>query len=423
MRTALDHAHAGRLLSRAWPRVSVELNRLPAVHVLAIGKAAPAMATACVPLIGRRMTSGLAIGTHLDVALPAPLEWMESAHPVPDERSVSAGRAALARAAAVDPDEGLVVLLSGGASALMALPAGRLTLADKQAVTRQLLHAGADIHAINCVRKHLSRVKGGRLAASCAGVTLALAISDVVGDDPSVIGSGPCVGDPTTFADALAVVGRCGGREAFPPVATAHLEDGVRGLHPETPKPGDAALARSATRVIGSAVDVVGAACNAAERLGYAVIVLEGPVTGEARVRGPAHIRDVRALAEARSPRPVCVVSSGETTVRVTGRGRGGRNQEFALAALSELAAFGRPVCLASVGTDGVDGPTDAAGALADSATLARAAARGLDPMRYLEANDAWSFFETLGDLVRTGRTSTNVGDLQVALVGAPAVA
>jgi hydroxypyruvate reductase len=150
------------------------------------------------------------------------------------------------------------------------------------------------------------------------------------------------------------------------------------------------------------------------------VVVFDGPVTGEARVRGPAYMREVRALAEARAPRPVCVVSSGETTVHVTGTGRGGRNQEFALAALPELAAFRQPVCLASVGTDGVDGPTDAAGALADSGTLDRAAVHGLDPMRYLEANDAWSFFDALGDLVRTGATSTNVGDLQVALVDAP---
>jgi hydroxypyruvate reductase len=232
-----------------------------------------------------------------------------------------------------------------------------------------------------------------------------------------VIGSGPTVPDPTTYDDALAVLDRCGGRAAFPPAAVAHLERGSRGGVPETPKPGEVALARAETVVIGSSVDALAGAREAAETLGYQVIVRTEPTVGEARVRASQDVADLQSITEQHAGR-VCVLSAGETTVRITGGGRGGRNQEYALAASVGLASLGRPAALASIGTDGVDGPTDAAGAVADSTTSFRASQRGLHPMRYLDANDAWSFFDALGDLVRTGPTNTNVGDIQVTLVG-----
>jgi glycerate 2-kinase len=391
------------------------------VTLLAVGKAAASMATAFHAAVSGRIASGLAIGTHAAEPLPAPLTWLVSSHPVPDVRSVEAGRAALSLATAVDPGARLVVLLSGGASALMAVPADGLTLGDKQHVTRRLLAADADIHALNRVRKHLSAIKGGQLAARCRGAVTTLAVSDVVGDDPSVIGSGPTEPDPSTFADALAVIDRAGGRSAYPPRAIARLERGAAGLVPETPKPGDPVFARSTLHVIGSRRHAMEGAASAARIEGFHAIVCDEPVVGEARVAARAWVARVAAIAR-EDERPLAIVSSGETTVQVVGTGKGGRNQEFALAAAGGLAAIGRPALLISLGTDGVDGPTDAAAPLPATDTTARARARGLDPMRYLDANDAWSFFSALGDLVRTGPTGTNVGDVQVALV-APAPA
>jgi glycerate 2-kinase len=376
------------------------------------------MARALVAAAPRLHSRGLIVTPRIAEAAPPAFDPILSAHPVPDERSVRAGRAALAAAHAIESGECLVVLLSGGASALMTVPAPGVSLEGKREVTRRLLRADADIHAVNCVRKHLSDVKGGRLAAACAGRTVTLAISDVVGDDPSVIGSGPTVGDPTTFLEALVVIDACGGRGVFPRDAVAWLERGAAGDVPETPKPGAASLTRSIVHVIGSGADARAAAVDAARRLGYRVIGAERPIVGEARVRGAEHASWLAALARDHLE-ALCVVSGGETTVHVRGSGTGGRNQEFALAAVPALATIGRAAALASVGTDGVDGPTDAAGAIADSSSATRARASGADPMRYLEANDAWSFFETLGDLVRTGATDTNVGDVQVTLIGA----
>jgi glycerate-2-kinase len=266
------------------------------------------------------------------------------------------------------------------------------------------------------VRKHLSAIKGGRLAAA-AGATVTLAISDVVApvaDDPCVIGSGPTVPDPTTFADALAALDRFALRGRVPPAVVALLERGAGGEVEETIKAGDARLARASFHVIGSRLDALAGARERAAALGYTVVEVPEPIVGEAREAG-AWL--ARRAAAAGAPR-VCVLAAGETTVRVRGRGRGGRNQELALAAALEGPGTGGGWVLASAGTDGVDGPTDAAGAIVDPTTLARAAAAGLDPRRFLENNDVYRFFEPLGDLIRTGPTGTNVGDVQVVLFG-----
>jgi hydroxypyruvate reductase len=266
------------------------------------------------------------------------------------------------------------------------------------------------------VRKHLSAIKGGWLAARARAACHALVISDVVGDDLSVIASGPTVADASTFADALALVQRYGGEAAYPPAVIGRLRRGSAGALPETPKPGDPRLARSTTTIIGSRRDAMIGAASAAAALGYHVLRIDDAVVGEARIAAASHLRAALARA-AGVGRPACIVSSGETTVTVTGAGRGGRNQEFVLAAAAQLAQLDGAVALASVGTDGIDGPTDAAGAVADATTLARAVRADLSPDRALADNDAYSFFAALGDLVHTGPTGTNVGDLQVILL------
>jgi glycerate 2-kinase len=300
----------------------------------------------------------------------------------------------------------------------MAVPAEGITLDDKRATTQQLLRAGADIYALNTVRKHLSAIKGGWLAARAGGACHALIVSDVVGDDPSVIASGPTVADASRFEDALDVIVRFGGEAAHAPAVVSRLRNGASGRAgiAETPKPDDPRLAAVATAVIGSRRDAVAGAASASAALGYHVLRLDDAIVGEARTTAVAHV--AAALAKAGSlARPACIVSSGETTVHVTGGGRGGRNQEFALAAAPLLAAHRGSAILASVGTDGIDGPTDAAGAIGDSTTITRADAAGLARDSYLHDNNAYAFFHALGDLVITGPTGTNVGDLQVILL------
>jgi glycerate-2-kinase len=413
----LSAVDAGRLVERALDQPAASF--AARIWIVAAGKAAPAMASAALARFSQQVRGGVIV----DREGPRPgqppepgLERLAGGHPVPTPASERAGRRSLEIAARMGRDDVLLVLLSGGASALMAAPVDSMTLSDKRETTDRLLRAGADIHALNTVRKHLSSIKGGRLAATARGPVVTLAVSDVVGDDPSVIGSGPTVADPSTFVDALGVLERFGGIAAYPPSSVRHLEQGRRGERPETPKPGDPALAASVTHVIGGRHDAMqGAAAEAAKR-GYRTVVLQAPVVGDARQAAAPHLAEIHDLVS-RAGRPLCVVSSGETTVRVAGTGIGGRNQEFALAASELLPALGA-VAAASVGTDGIDGPTDAAGAIADSQTVERARRAGLAaPAAYLDDNNSYAFFESLGDLIRTGPTGTNVGDLQVFLL------
>jgi hydroxypyruvate reductase len=350
-------------------------------------------------------------------SLPPDAEWCGAGHPLPDENSLAGARRALEIARDGSPGDALVVLLSGGGSALMALPAPGLTLEAKQDTARTLMQQGADIHELNTVRKHLSAIKGGRLAVAARGSVVTLAVSDVVGDDLSVIASGPTIADDTTYADALAVLSRRGGRSAYREEVVTHLERGRKDEILETPKTGDARLARAVAFVIGRQRGAIEGARRAAARLGYHVHVVNEPITGEAREAGRSHI-DVVSRAQSSLPRPLCIISSGETTVTVVGKGTGGRNQEFALAMAQSLEAVGPSVVAASIGTDGIDGPTDAAGAVVDSTTLSRALRSGLAPETYFADNNTYEFFDRLGDLIRTGPTNTNVGDLQVVLVG-----
>jgi len=413
VRAGIASASARLLVERALDRGAVRAEA--PVWLVAAGKAAPAMAGAAAARLGSGLLGGLVVAPHT-ANLPAGLDQITGGHPVPSPGSETAGRRALEFVGQLGPEAALVVLLSGGASALLAVPAAGLTLDDKVRTTRRLLAGGADIASLNAVRKHLSAIKGGWLAAATGAACRTLAVSDVVGDDLSVIGSGPTVPDPTTFGVAREVLERFGGLEAYPPAVVARLDLGAAGRVPETPKPGDRRLARATAVVVGGRRDAEAGAAREAGRRGYRVVHLDHPVVGEARAAGAALID--RALTLPASA-PVCVLSSGETTVQVTGAGKGGRNQELVLAASAPLGrAGGRPIAIASVGTDGVDGPTDAAGALADTTTIGRAVAAGLDaPAAYLARNDAYAFFDALGDLIRTGATDTNVGDLQVILL------
>ena len=383
--------------------------------MIAVGKAAPFMADTFANIAGDRIRDGIVIGTHLPIALPAQLEWMPSSHPLPDARSVAAGRRALEVAQRTDPGDTLVVLLSGGASALMAVPAGNLTLDDKRTAVNALLKGGADITALNTIRKHLSAVKGGRLAAAAAGPTVCLAISDVVGDDLSVIGSGPTVPDPSTFQAAWDYIDRFGVEALLTQAAKDYLRAGLEGEIPETPKAGDPRFERSVTRVIGGRFNAMHGAAETARSLGYDVVLSEDPICGDARTMGPIVLERARALAAGRK-RPVAVIASGETTVKVVGSGKGGRNQEMALSVAKALSNESADIALGSVGTDGIDGPTDAAGAYADTTTIARSRQQSLDADASLADNNSYAFFQKIDDLIVTGPSTTNVGDLQIVL-------
>jgi glycerate 2-kinase len=389
------------------------LNRALAAHplssdvpiaVCAAGKAAQPMADAFTRIHAARIR---------DVQVAA------GAHPVPDRESVNAGAAALALAAQSRArGDCLVVLLSGGASSMLAMPAKGIPLEDKRALTALLLRSGLPIGDLNAVRKHVSAIKGGQLAAA-AGTSTTFALSDVhapVEDDPAVIGSGPTVGDPTTFGDAERALRRGGLLDRVPASVRERLSRGAAGEVEETIKPGDPRLAAAAFVLAGSRRDAMAGARDAARALGYVVECVDAPVVGEASAAGAAFVN--RAIGGGVS-RPRCVIGSGETTVTMplSGvTGRGGRNQELALGAAAVLRGLGA-AALASAGTDGIDGPTDAAGAFADSSTLARAQASGLNPDAALAAHDAYRFFEALGDLIVTGPTQTNVGDLQILLL------
>ena len=343
------------------------------------------------------------------------IEIVEAAHPVPDEKGRAAAGRILEKVKGLSPDDLVLCLISGGASALLALPALGLTLADKQEVNRALLRSGANIVEMNTVRKHLSAIKGGRLAmAAQPARVLSWLISDVPNDDPGVIGSGPTVADATTFANALAVLAKYG---IDPPAAVrAHLDAGAAGKIEETPKPGDPRLARVEIVMVATPKRSLDAAAAVARTKGIEVMMLGDNLEGEARVLGAEHATQAIAIAKRSSNRPTVMLSGGETTVTVRGGGRGGRNVEYLLA--QAIAANGRPGILGlAADTDGVDGAEDIAGAIFTPDTLARARDVGRNPQAMLDDNDGHGFFERLGDSLITGPTRTNVNDFRATLI------
>jgi len=389
------------------------------VIVLGAGKGSAPMARAVEEILGARVWGG-AVCVKDGHGIPLErIEVLEAAHPVPDGRGVQAAERILGLAREAGPDDLVISVLSGGGSALLTLPAPGISLEDLRALTDLLLSCGASIGEINVLRKHLSQVKGGRLAVAAHPARVVnLVLSDVVGDRLDVIASGPFTGDPSTFAQAREILARYGLLARVPEAVLRVVEAGVRGEIPETPRGGDPILDGVVHAVVGSNRLSLQAAAGKARELGYRPLILSSQVQGEAREAA----RFLAAIAkEARCsgdpvPPPACLLAGGETTVVLKGQGKGGRNQELALALALELEGWPGVAGL-SGGTDGTDGPTDAAGAVCDHTTVVRARARGLAPERYLEANDSYHFFDPLGDLVRTGPTRTNVMDIQVLLV------
>lgn len=395
------------------------LDTISSLRLVGAGKATAAMAAAAEAILGDRIDCG-AINTPSGPTRPlARVETFVAGHPVPDEIGVAGARRQLELLAGLDTDALVLGLFSGGGSALLPAPAAGLTLAEKQATTRLLLACGATIDEINALRKHLSAIKGGLLARAAAPArVIALLLSDVIGDPLDTIASGPTHPDATTFGDCLAIVDRYDLRHQLPASVRQHLEAGGRGERPETPKPRDPCFARAESLVIGNNRLAIDAAAHQARALGYEVLVLTSRLQGEARQAAVALVAIAQETAETNRPiaRPACLIAGGETTVTLRGDGKGGRNQELALAAALQLSGWSAITLLAG-GTDGIDGPTDAAGALADGQTLSRAQAQGLDARAFLECHDSYSFFAALDDLVITGPTGTNVMDLQIILI------
>jgi glycerate-2-kinase len=372
------------------------------------------MAAGCEAALGERLSGGLVVvpdGCEVQLHTVA---VRVAGHPIPDQRGLRAADE-LCRILAAVHRQIVLCLISGGASSLLVSPRVGVTLAEKMEVNRLLLNSGADITDVNTVRKHLSAVKGGGLLRVVrARPIITLVLSDVVGDDPSVIGSGPTTPDPSTFADARRVMRRYAIAERAAPAVRALLDRGVAGGIPETVKPGDVETAGAATAVIGSNRLALAAAAVEARRLGYEPLVDATPLRGDTASAAHEWLRGVRDRIDGS---PACAIAGGETTVVVRGPGQGGRNQEFALALVEPLAGVAAAVL--SAGTDGIDGPTDAAGAFVDGDTLQRALGMGLDPRAALAENDSHGFFGQLGDLLRCGPTGTNVMDIKLA-VGLP---
>ncbi len=387
------------------------------VRVVAFGKAAGAMAAALVALVPGTV-SGLVVVPAGTAAGGGGLRVIEGGHPIPNTGSVAAGRAVLDLLSGTGAEDLVFVLISGGGSALLTSPVAGISLADLQTTTHQLLRSGATIGELNAVRKHLDRVKGGGLVRAANGArVVSLVLSDVVGDPLDVIASGPTVADPTTFADAWDVLARYDLCDAVPAPVAAHLQAGQRGEVPETFKPGDAWSDRVQHVIVGSVRLAAEAVIAAAAARGWNALLLTTTLEGEAREVARVAAAMAREIVRYNRPvtRPACLVWGGETTVTVRGAGRGGRNQELALAAA--VALDGWPVGVLALASDGVDGPTDAAGAWVDGTTMTRARTQGLDARQHLALNDAYPFFAALGDLVMTGPTGTNVNDLLVVLV------
>lgn len=423
---AVEAAHpfaATKCHLEPFERVAEKFER---VLVVGAGKAAASMASAVEATYGSRVSAGIVVTKYGHGSKLEHIECREAAHPVPDLAGVAGAMAIRELCLSAQENDLVICLISGGASALLPAPVPGITLEQKQATTKLLLACGANIQELNCVRKHLSNLKGGQLAHWCAPASVrAYILSDVIGDPLDVIGSGPTVPDETSFADAWAVIYKYGLESKIPAAVRQHLEQGVNHAIPETPKLGDPVFERVENVLIGSNRLSVDAAAKTARGLGYRDLVLSTTLDGEARevARVFAAIAREECSSERPLPPPVAILAGGETTVTLTAHhGLGGRNQEMALAIADGIAGLPQVTFLAA-GTDGTDGPTNAAGAIADGTTLERAQALEMNAVEFLARNDSHQFFEQLDDLVITGPTGTNVMDIYLLLVGCEAAA
>ncbi|MFQ5603718.1 MAG: glycerate kinase [bacterium] len=390
------------------------------IYVVGCGKAGASMSAAVEEILGDWLTSGIVNVKYGHTEKLSKVKINEADHPVPDEAGMRGAREIVQLLEKTSANDLVICLISGGGSALLPLPAKGISLQEKQEVTKMLLACGASINEINAVRKHLSQLKGGQLARLAHPATLiTLMLSDVIGNYLDVIASGPTVPDSSTFQDVKAYLTRYELWEKIPSHIKKHLEKGLRGEVPETPKAGDPIFAKTQNVVVGSNIQAVLAAESQARERGYHTLILSSFIEGETRDVARVHAAIAKEILQTGHPltAPACMISGGETTVTLRGQGKGGRNQEFVLAAALDLAGM-KSVVILSAGTDGTDGPTDAAGALCDGTTIARAEKLQMKAVDYLHGNNAYPFFKILNDLIITGPTNTNVMDLRLVLVG-----
>jgi glycerate 2-kinase len=388
------------------------------ILVIGAGKAGAPMAQAVEGVLGERLEGGLIVVKYGYTAALKKVKIREGGHPLPDEAGQQGASELLEMVKGLGEDDLVLCLISGGGSALLPAPAEGVSLAEKQETTRILLESGATIHEINAIRKHLSRIKGGWLAKATAPATLiTFILSDVIGDDLDVIASGPTVGDRSTFGDCLRVIEKYRLNDQIPSAVMTYLHKGADGIVPETPKPDDPVFSKGFNLIVGSNIQCLEAAGRKAQEMGYKTLILSSLVKGETREVATVHgaiLKEILCSGNPLAP-PACILSGGETTVTIRGTGKGGRNQEFVLACGMEIAGW-KGAAVFSAGTDGTDGPTDAAGAFADWRMVERAQEMGLDPGAFLEENDSYPFFERLGDLIITGPTNTNVMDVRILI-------
>lgn len=396
-----------------------DLSRFENIFVVGAGKATASMAAALENILGKRITGGAINVKYKHTARLSRIKLIEAGHPVPDENGEKGVRAILGILENAGKDDLVLCLISGGGSALLPSPVQGITLKDKQDTIRTLLSCGADINEINAIRKHISTIKGGGLSrAAYPAVVVALILSDVVGDNLDTIASGPTAPDLSTFPDCMEIINKYNILKKIPKSVINHIKAGLLKKIPETPDAAASVFDKTFNLVIGSNIEAIIAAKQKAESLGYNTFILSSMVEGDTTQVAHIHYAIAKEIIKTGNPvpPPACVLSGGETTVTVTGNGLGGRNQEFSLVAATDIAGMKNIVVL-SGGTDGTDGPTDAAGAISDSGTLERAGVMGLDPYHFLANNDSYHFFKKLNDLLMTGPTNTNVMDLRVMLV------
>ncbi len=405
-------------ISGRGPDLRYDLSRYTRIILCGAGKASASMARGIEDVLGNAVSGGIVVVKHGHTDTLSRIQLHEASHPVPDESCVSGAQKLFQLAGDAGAEYLIIAVISGGGSSLLALPAGKITLEDKRTATDLLLRSGASIHEMNTVRKHISQIKGGNLArAAFPAAVLVLSISDVVGDNPDVIASGPFTPDTSTYSEALDVIKRYDLYTDMPDSVLAHLELGASGNIPETPKPGDPVFSNVQNRIIASNIVSLEAAREEALRLGYNTIILSSAIEGDTADTAAWHAAVLHEVLASSNPlpRPCCILSGGETTVRVKGTGLGGRNMEFALHMARHLRGTA-DAAAGSIGTDGTDGPTDAAGAIADGTTVDRGNAKGLDIREYADRNDSYNYFDALGDLIRTGPINTNVMDVRVLI-------
>ncbi|MCG8563974.1 MAG: glycerate kinase [Desulfobacterales bacterium] len=398
-----------------------DLSRIDRIFVVGAGKGAGPMASALEDLLGERITRGLVCVKYDHTVPTRKIRLLEAAHPVPDEAGVAAARQMLGLVEEAGERDLVICLITGGASALTPATAEGISLDQVREMTQLLLGWGAEIHEINALRKHVSCFGGGYLAAAAMPAqVISLIISDVIGDDLDVIASGPTTPDRSTYGDCMDILERYNGTDAVPPALVQRLKNGRAGNIPETPKPDHPAFDRVCNVLAATNVQALDAAAKSAETLGYSPLILMADMRGEARIQAGELVEYARnVLNDSERQGPVCLLAGGETTVTLTGKGKGGRNQEMALAASLHLDPA-EDIAMLCAGTDGTDGPTDAAGGFACPLTLAALGNTGISAQAHLDDNNAYAFLEATDSLLKTGPTLTNVMDLVVILIGDP---